>query len=88
MRKAIATEISRIYGMSFTTVPTFRAVSFWDFKDQGFRMETDPQDGRVFWMYNGKMGSYKWLEDKPSEWNTGTDASFLPTVRRSRRLGK
>lgn len=24
-------------------------------------------------MYNGKMGSYKWLEDKPSEWNTGTD---------------
>ena len=53
--------------------PKYQGGFIWDFKDQGFRMETDPQDGRVFWMYNGKMGSYKWLEDKPSEWNTGTD---------------
>lgn len=53
--------------------PNLQGGFIWDFKDQGFRMETDPQDGRVFWMYNGKMGSYKWLEDKPSEWNTGTD---------------
>lgn len=45
----------------------------WDFMDQGIKMKTDKQDGRVYWMYNGKLGSYKWLEDKRTELNTGTD---------------
>lgn len=45
----------------------------WDFMDQGFKIKNEPRDGRTYWMYNGKMGSYKWLEDKQSEWNTGTD---------------
>lgn len=53
--------------------PNLQGGFIWDFKDQGFRMETESRDGRIYWMYNGKMGSYKWLEDKPSEWNTGTD---------------
>lgn len=45
----------------------------WDFMDQGLKMEAGPQDDRVYWMYNGKLGSYKWLEDARSELNTGTD---------------
>ena len=53
--------------------PNLQGGFIWDFKDQGFRMETESRDGRIYWMYNGKMGSYKWLEDKSSEWNTGTD---------------
>lgn len=39
--------------------------------DQGFKTQTE--DGRTYWTYNGKMGSRRWLEDKKTELNTGTD---------------
>lgn len=53
--------------------PNLQGGFIWDWMDQGFKMKTDPQDGRVYWMYNGKMGSSKWVEDKRGEFNTGTD---------------
>jgi len=53
--------------------PNLQGGFIWDFMDQGFKMKTEPRDGRVYWMYNGRMGSYKWLEDKKGELNTGTD---------------
>lgn len=53
--------------------PNLQGGFIWDFMDQGFKMKTEPRDGRVYWMYNGQMGSYKWLEDKKGELNTGTD---------------
>lgn len=53
--------------------PNLQGGFIWDFKDQGFKMHTEPRDGRTYWTYNGKMGSYKWLEDKQTEWYTGTD---------------
>lgn len=53
--------------------PNMQGGFIWDFMDQGLKMHTDSQDGRTYWMYNGKMGSHKWLEDKKSELNTGTD---------------
>lgn len=53
--------------------PNLQGGFIWDFMDQGFRMQTESGDGRTYWTYNGRMGSYKWLEDKQSEHNTGTD---------------
>lgn len=53
--------------------PNLQGGFIWDFMDQGFKMSTEPRDGRTYWMYNGKMGSHKWLEDKQGELNTGTD---------------
>ncbi|MBB4042894.1 beta-galactosidase [Bacteroides reticulotermitis] len=53
--------------------PNLQGGFIWDFMDQGFRMHTEPRDGRTYWTYNGRMGSNKWLEDKQSEHNTGTD---------------
>ncbi len=53
--------------------PNLQGGFIWDFMDQGFKMKTEARDGREYWMYNGKMGSYKWLEDKKGELNTGTD---------------
>ena len=53
--------------------PNLQGGFIWDFMDQGFKMKTEPGDGRIYWTYNGKMGSYKWLEDRKGELNTGTD---------------
>lgn len=53
--------------------PNLQGGFIWDFMDQGFKMNTEPRDGRTYWMYNGKLGSHKWLEDKQGELNTGTD---------------
>lgn len=53
--------------------PNLQGGFIWDFMDQGIKIRKDGQDGRTYWMYNGELGSYKWLEDKESEWNTGTD---------------
>lgn len=53
--------------------PNLQGGFIWDFMDQGFKIKTEGQDGRIYWMYNGKMGSYKWVENKRGEWNTGTD---------------
>lgn len=53
--------------------PNMQGGFIWDFMDQGLRMQAEAQDGRTFWMYNGKMGSHRWLEDKETELNTGTD---------------
>ena len=51
--------------------PNMQGGFIWDFMDQGFKMQTE--DGRTYWTYNGKMGSRRWLEDKKTELNTGTD---------------
>ena len=56
--------------------PNLQGGFIWDFMDQGFKVKTDVQDGRTYWMYNGGLSSYHWLEDKPGEWNTGTDGIF------------
>ncbi|BES61746.1 glycoside hydrolase family 2 TIM barrel-domain containing protein [Dysgonomonas capnocytophagoides] len=53
--------------------PNLQGGFIWDWMDQGIKMETEERDGRSYRMYNGKMGSYKWVEDKRGEWNTGTD---------------
>lgn len=53
--------------------PNMQGGFIWDFKDQGLKVQTDIQDGRTYWMYNGKHGSHRWLEDKQGELNTGTD---------------
>lgn len=53
--------------------PNMQGGFIWDFMDQGFRMQADAQDGRTYWTYNGRMGAHKWLEDKRTELNTGTD---------------
>ena len=53
--------------------PNLQGGFIWDFMDQGFKIKTEPRDGRTYWTYNGKMGNYKWLEDKKGELNTGTD---------------
>lgn len=53
--------------------PNLQGGFIWDFMDQGIKMHTDAQDGRTYWMYNGKLGAHKWLEDKKGELNTGTD---------------
>ena len=53
--------------------PNLQGGFIWDFMDRGFKIKTEPRDGRTYWTYNGKMGSYKWLEDKKGELNTGTD---------------
>lgn len=53
--------------------PNMQGGFIWDFMDQGLKMKAGPQDDRLYWMYNGKLGSYKWLEDKQTELNTGTD---------------
>ena len=53
--------------------PNLQGGFIWDFMDQGFKVKTESRDGRTYWTYNGKMGSYKWLEDKKGELNTGTD---------------
>lgn len=53
--------------------PNLQGGFIWDWMDQGFKMKTEAQDGSIYWTYNGKMGSYKWVEDKRSEFNTGTD---------------
>ena len=53
--------------------PNLQGGFIWDFMDQGFKVKTEPRDGRTYWTYNGNMGSYKWLEDKKGELNTGTD---------------
>ena len=51
--------------------PNMQGGFIWDFMDQGFKTQTE--DGRTYWTYNGKMGSHRWLEDKKTELNTGTD---------------
>ena len=51
--------------------PNMQGGFIWDFMDQGFKTQTE--DGRIYWTYNGKMGSRRWLEDKKTELNTGTD---------------
>lgn len=51
--------------------PNLQGGFIWDFKDQGLKMKTE--DGRTYWMYNGRMGSYKWIDEGLGEWNTGTD---------------
>ena len=51
--------------------PNMQGGFIWDFMDQGFK--TLAEDGRTYWTYNGKMGSHRWLEDKKTELNTGTD---------------
>lgn len=53
--------------------PNLQGGFIWDWMDQGLKINTDSRDGRTYWMYNGQMGSYKWVEDKRTEWNTGTD---------------
>ena len=53
--------------------PNMQGGFIWDFMDQGIKMPTNAQDGRTYWMYNGKLGAHKWLEDKRTELNTGTD---------------
>lgn len=53
--------------------PNLQGGFIWDFMDQGFKIKAGPGDSRTYWTYNGKMGSYKWLEDKKTELNTGTD---------------
>lgn len=53
--------------------PNLQGGFIWDFMDQGLKMQAGGSDGRVYWMYNGKMGSHRWLEDKKTELNTGTD---------------
>mgnify|MGYP000828447550 FL=1 len=37
--------------------PNLQGGFIWDFMDQGFKMKTEPGDGRIYWTYNGKMGS-------------------------------
>ena len=51
--------------------PNMQGGFIWDFMDQGFK--TQAEDGRTYWTYNGKMGCHRWLEDKKTELNTGTD---------------
>ena len=53
--------------------PNMQGGFIWDFMDQGIRMQSDPQDGRTWWMYNGGLGAHRWLESKKGELNTGTD---------------
>ena len=53
--------------------PNLQGGFIWDFMDQGIKMRADAQDGRTYWMYNGKLGAHRWLEDKEGELNTGTD---------------
>ncbi|WEA00617.1 glycoside hydrolase family 2 TIM barrel-domain containing protein [Mucilaginibacter sp. SJ] len=42
--------------------PNLQGGFIWDWIDQGFKIK-DP-DGRVYWTYNGKMGSYVWPYDE------------------------
>lgn len=53
--------------------PNMQGGFIWDFMDQGIKICAEKQDGRTYWMYNGKLGAHKWLEDKQGELNTGTD---------------
>lgn len=53
--------------------PNLQGGFIWDFMDQGLKMKTESSNGQIYWMYNGKMGSHKWLEDNKTELNTGTD---------------
>lgn len=53
--------------------PNLQGGFIWDFMDQGIKVETEYGDGRTYWMYNGRMGSHKWLEDCRTELGTGTD---------------
>lgn len=34
--------------------PNLQGGFIWDFMDQGFKMKTEPGDGRIYWTYNGK----------------------------------
>jgi len=42
--------------------PNMQGGFIWDWMDQGFKMK-EP-DGRVYWTYNGKMGSHIWPMDE------------------------
>lgn len=53
--------------------PNLQGGFIWDFMDQGFKLSAGPRDERVYWMYNGKLGSYKWLDENEGELNTGAD---------------
>lgn len=54
--------------------PNLQGGFIWDFKDQGIKMmPTDKNDPRIYWMYNGKMGSYVWPDDE----NSGADGIVL-----------
>nr|MBP7471991.1 DUF4981 domain-containing protein [Prevotella sp.] len=56
------------------SAPNLQGGFIWDFKDQGIKMmPTDKNDPRVYWMYNGKMGSYVWPDDE----NSGADGLIL-----------
>ena len=56
--------------------PNMQGGFIWAFMDEGIRMNTDERDGRTYWMYDGRWGAHRWLEDKQSELNTGTDGLF------------
>lgn len=49
--------------------PNLQGGFIWDFMDQGFKITPCDGDDRVYWTYNGKMGSYVW----PVEENSGAD---------------
>lgn len=49
--------------------PNLQGGFIWDWMDQGIKMVPTDGDDRVYWSYNGKMGSYVW----PVEENSGAD---------------
>ncbi len=49
--------------------PNMQGGFIWDWIDQGIKMPPAPGDNRIYWMYNGKMGSHVY----PVEENSGTD---------------
>lgn len=57
--------------------PNMQGGFIWLLKDEALKMSTEKQDGRTYWMYNGGLGSSRWLEDRRSELNTGTDGILL-----------
>ena len=52
------------------SAPNMQGGFIWDFQDQGFkRQRNENDDHRIYYMYNGGMGSYVWPDDE----NSGTD---------------
>ena len=88
MHKAIATEISRIYGMSFTTVPTSRAVSSGTLRTKVSEWRRNPGTVGFIGCTTGKWEATNGSKTSRASGIQVRTVFFLPTVRRSRRLGK
>lgn len=54
--------------------PNMQGGFIWVLKNESLRTE---EDGRPYWTYNGRHGNKRWLEDKRTEWYTGTDGILM-----------